>query len=173
MSTRQDDSDGALVIRYTELEDGPYLREWLLEPTTSRGFPMSDVVEVDDATNRWIALSRYKCSLTAVYKGVPCGLSTLYLQPYKTLAHQCEFGIIVGEAYRGRNLRVGEQLLNSIIALAKDPFRIELLHLTVLGDNPAIRLYRRFGFREFGRQARWKKDAHGIYTPRVFMEKYL
>lgn len=171
MSTWQTSSNSSLVIRYTELEDGPYLRQWLLEPTTSRGFPMSDVVEVDDATNRWVALSRYKCSLTAVYDGVPCGLTTLYLQPYKTLAHQCEFGIIVGADYRGRG--VGEELLNAIIALAKDPFRIEVLHLTVLGDNPAMRLYRRFGFREFGRQARWRKDEHGIYTPRVFMEKYL
>lgn len=173
MSAWQTDSNSPITIRYTELEDGPYLRQWLLEPTTSRGFPMSDVMEVDDATNRWIALSRYKCSLTALYDGVPCGLTTLYLQPYRTLAHQCEFGIIVGEQYRGRKLAIGEQLLNSVIALAKDPFRIEILHLTVLGDNAALRLYRRFGFREFGRQARWKKDANGIYTPRVFMEKLL
>lgn len=161
-----------LIIRFTEMEDGKYLREWLLDPSTMRWFPMCDEVEVDDSVSRWIAFSRYKCSLTAVRDGTPCGLATLYLQPYRRLAHQCEFGIVVGKDYRGKGLNVGEQLLKALMDLAKNTFRIELLHLQVYGENPAIRLYRRFGFREFGRQTRWLKD-HGAFVPRVFMERLL
>lgn len=161
-----------VVIRFTELTDGKYLREWLLEPSTLRWFPMCDEVEVDDSVSRWIAFSRYKCSLTAVKDGVPCGLATLYLQPYRRLAHQCEFGIIVGEAYRGKGLNIGEMLLDSLMVLAKETFHIELLHLQVYGENPAIRLYRRFGFTEFGRQTRWLKDNEG-FASRVFMERIL
>ena len=52
-------------IRYTELSDAKYLRDWLKEPTVWRWFPMFDEVEIEDAVQRWIGFARYKCSLTA------------------------------------------------------------------------------------------------------------
>jgi len=112
-----------LEIRYTELTDGKYLKEWLQEPGVLRWFPMYDEVEIDDAVGRWVGFSRYKCSLSAVMNGVPCGLATLYLQPYKKLAHQCEFGIIIGGNFRGQG--VGSELLQSLIHLAKERFGID------------------------------------------------
>ncbi len=102
--------------------------------------------------------------------GFPVGLTTLYLQPYNKLAHQCEFGIIVGKDYR--NLGIGSYLMSCIMHLAKEKFKIELLHLTVYATNPAIKLYRRFGFTEFGRQETWIKEKEG-YIGRVFMERHL
>jgi putative acetyltransferase len=159
-----------LEFRYTENGDAKYLKEWLMDPTVGRWFPMCDELEIDDAVNRWIAFARYKCSLTAVKDGVPCGLTTLYLQPYRKLAHQCEFGIIVGSPFRGQG--IGSHLLTNLIHLAKTRFKIELLHLQVYQDNPAIRLYSRFGFAEFGRQTHWIKDGNE-HTGRVFMEKFL
>lgn len=160
-----------LEIRYTEAEDAKYLKEWLNESEILRWFPMADDVEIEDAVNRWIAFSRYKCSLTAVKDGVPCGLATLYLQPYKKLAHQCEFGIIVGKGYR--NQGIGSELIKNIEHLAKEHFRIELLHLQVYAENPAIRLYERLGFKEFGRQTDWIKEDENTYVGRIFMEKTL
>ena len=159
-----------LEIRYTEQSDSPYLKQWLMDPAVGRWFPMADEVEIDDAVNRWIGFYRYRCSLTAVKDGVPCGLTTLYLQPYKKLAHQCEFGIIVGGEYR--NQGIGSHLLHHLIHLAKDTFRIELLHLQVYADNPAIHLYSRFGFKEFGKQTGWIKDD-GQFVGRIFMERTL
>ena len=160
-----------LDFRYTEISDAKYLKEWLLEPSVRRWFPMADEVEIDDAVNRWVGFSRYKCSLTAVMDGIPCGICTLYLQPYKKLANQCEFGIIVGEHYRDKG--IGSQLLNNLIHLAKVQFHIELLHLQVYAENPAKRLYERFGFVEFGRQNQWIKEDDGSYTGRIFMEMFL
>jgi len=157
-------------LRYSTLEDGPYLGKWLMEPDTMLSYPMRTETEINDATQRWISFSKFKCSLTATINGEPCGLSTLYLQPYRTLAHQCEFGIIVGNQFRGQG--VGGQLIKNILHLGKNYFNIELLHLQVQAHNPAIRLYRRFGFREFGRQTHWLKDE-GIYRGRVFMERFL
>lgn len=159
-----------IEIRYTEADDGKYLKEWLMQPGVSPGFPMSDEVEIDDAVGRWISFHRYRCSLTALINGTPCGLATLYLQPYRKLAHQCEMGIVVGSEYRG--MGVGTVLMSSLLQLAKENFRIELIHLQVYAENPAIRLYRRFGFREFGRQTHWVKE-HGAYVGRVFMERFL
>lgn len=160
-----------LDIRYTDLSDAKYLREWLKEPGILRWFPMYDDVEIEDAVGRWIGFARYKCSLTATMKGEPCGLVTLYLQPYRKLAHQCEFGIIVGTGYR--NLGIGNELIKNVIHLAKNYFSIELLHLQVYAENPAVHLYDRCGFTEFGRQTHWIKEGPNDYRARVFMEKFI
>lgn len=159
-----------LEIRYTEPGDAKFLREWLNETEILRWFPMADTPEIDDSVHRWISFCRYKCSLTAVMDGVPCGLATLYLQPYRKLAHQCEFGIIVANGYRSKG--VGTSLLKSLMYLAKEHFKIELLQLQVYQDNPAIHLYERLGFKEFGRQTHWLKD-NGEYIGRIFMERFL
>lgn len=159
-----------LDIRYTENEDGEYLAKWLAEPGMLRWFPMTDPNEIDDSVRRWMSFIRYKCSLTALFEGTPCGMCTLFLQPYRKLAHQCEFGIIVGGKYQSHG--VGTQLLRNIMNLGKNYFHIEVLHLQVYAENPAIRLYKRFGFREYGRQTQWIKD-NGVYTGRVFMERLL
>ena len=157
-------------IRYTTEDDAPFLLDWLSVPQTMQWFPMRTPEEIDDSVKRWIGFSKYKCSITATVDGEPAGLSTLYLQAYKTLAHQCEFGIIVGEKHRGK--RVGTHLLRNVMHLAKNYFNIELLHLQVHAENPAMNLYKKFGFREFGRQTQWCKDR-GVYLGRVFMERYL
>lgn len=160
-----------LEVRLTEEADGKYLREWLLHPSVNRWFPMCTEAEVDDAVQRWIIFHKYKCSVTAVLHGVPCGIATLYLQPYKKLAHQCEFGIIVGHEFRDQ--QIGGVLLESLEKLARENFGIEVIHLQVYAENPAMRLYKRKGYREFGRQTHFIKEGDETFVGRVFMEKYL
>lgn len=157
-------------IRLTQESDEEYLKAWLSDPEILRWFPMQEPVEIDDSTKRWVSFSRYKCSLTALDGDTPIGIATLYLQPYVKLMHQCEFGIIVASGYRGKG--IGSLLINSLMHLAKTKFKIELIHLQVYAENPAIHLYRRFGFKEFGRQEAWIKEK-GEYVARVFMERYL
>lgn len=168
---KEEGSLPGLDIRYTELSDAPFLKEWLQEKAILRWFPMVDDMEIEDAVHRWVGFSRYKCSLTAVLNDVPVGLCTLYLQPYRKLAHQCEFGIIVSPDCRNKG--VGSELIKNLIHLAKTKFKIELLHLQVYQDNPAIHLYERFGFKEFGRQKGWIKEENGEYVGRIFMEKWI
>jgi RimJ/RimL family protein N-acetyltransferase len=159
-----------VVVRYTEMEDAPYLREWLSEPGILRWFPMCDPPEVEDAIRHWIGFSRYKCCLTAVVNGVPCGLTTLYLMPYRKVAHQCLFSIIVAKEHRGKG--IGTLLLNNLIHLAKDNFRLEVLYLEVYEGNPAISLYRKFGFKEVGFQQYFIKED-GKYLGKTIMERLL
>lgn len=160
-----------VAIRFTELEDGKHLKEWLMDPDVARWFPMVDEVEIDHAVQHWVAFSRWRCSLTATINNLPVGIATLYLQPYKKLAHQCEFGIIVAPEMRNRG--IGQYLIEQLSKLAKETFHVELLHLQVYQDNPAKRLYARMGFKEFGNQAGWIKELDGSYTGRTFMEKNL
>lgn len=157
-------------VRYTLPEDLHFLKLWLSDDGVRGSFPMIDELEVEDAALRWVSFCRFKCSLTLLYQGTPCGIATLYLQPYKRIAHQCEFGILIGSGYRGKG--AGSYLLNCLIHLAKEKFKIEILHLQVCAENPAIRLYERFGFKEFGRQQKWMKEG-GCPIARVLMERDL
>ena len=116
----------------------------------------------EDAAKLWISYAKQQAVLTALWDGIPCGIANLYLQPYKKLAHQCLFAIIVDEKYRGKG--VGTNLLNALILMAKNTFHIELLHLEVYEGNPARRLYERMGFKQYGIQRHFIKDQ-GNYLP--------
>lgn len=160
-----------LFVRLTQLQDALELKKWLSESEVAPYFPMQDQIEIEDAANRWVGFSRYRCSLTAVKSEVPIGICTLYLQPYRKLMHQSEFGIIVAPSHRG--LGIGARMLKALFELAKRDFAISLMHLQVYEGNPAIRLYERMGFREFGRQDKWIKERDDTYRGRIFMEKEL
>ena len=163
-------ADKNLLIRPSQLHEDAYLKKWLKEPGVLRWFPMADDREIDDAVRLWIAYSNFGACLTAEYNGVPCGMATLYIQSYKKLAHQCLFSIIVSEYYRGKG--IGGALLNELIQLAKVKFSIEILHLEVYEGNPAIHLYQRAGFVEYGVQHLFIKER-GEYISKIFMQKTL
>ncbi len=158
-------------IRYTVPEDAIPLKEWFQETAILRWFPMQEPAELDDSVARWVGFHKWKCSLTGVIDGEPCGMATLWLQPYKKVSHQCQFGIVVDGKHRGKS--IGSALLNNLMHLAKSKFRIELIHLEVYVGNPALSLYKRFGFKEFGRQEAWIKEDNGDYLGRIFMERFL
>lgn len=159
-----------LTFRFTKEEDAPHLMQWLSEPTILRWFPMIDAREIEDAVRIWISYSRLQANITAEWNGVPCGMANLYIQPYKKLAHNCLFAIIVKEEHRGKG--VGGALLAELIKLAKEKFHIEVLHLEVYEGNPAKKLYERFGFVEFGSQKRFIKES-GKYIAKILMQKSL
>jgi ribosomal protein S18 acetylase RimI-like enzyme len=163
-------SEGSLTIRLAVDSDQKYLVDWLLQPGVLEWFPLADLREVEDAARIWVGYNKYGAVLTALWDSVPCGIANLYLQPYKKLAHQCLFAIIVDEKFRGKG--IGTKLLEELMALAKERFHIELLHLEVYMGNPAIRLYERFGFEVYGRQRHFVKE-NGKYLDKILMQKNL
>ena len=165
-----EDAFPGVEVRYTQPNDADFLKAWLTDPSAASCFPMCNDLEIDDAVRRWISFSRIHSSLTALLKGVPCGIVTLYIQAYKRLQHQAEFGIIVDPGVRNKG--IGSMLMKAMMQLAKERFRLELVHLQVYAENPAIRLYKKFGFREFGRQTHWIKEPER-YVGRIFMERFL
>jgi RimJ/RimL family protein N-acetyltransferase len=159
-----------LSVRLTQVEDAPFLIEWLLEPEILRWFPMFDLREIEDAARIWTGYSRLEAGLTIESEGQPCAMANLYIQPYQKLIHTCLFSIIVKKGMRGKG--VGTFLLDQLILHAKEKFKIEILHLEVYEGNPAIRLYERAGFTPFGRQAHFIKE-NGGYAAKIFMQKAL
>ena len=161
----------SVTIRFGEESDQKYLIDWLLQPGVLDGFPLTDLREIEDAARIWLSYSKHHAVLTALWDGVPCGIANLYLHPYQKLAHHCLFAIIVDEKVRGKG--VGTQLLQELLTLAKERFKLEFIHLEVYAGNPAINLYRRLGFEQYGVHRKFMKDQQGRYTDKILMQKVL
>lgn len=159
-----------LTFRISEERDQSLLVNWLLQPNVLEGFPLCNLREVEDAARIWVSYAKYGACLTALFNGMPCGIANLYLQPYKKLAHQCLFAIVVDEAFRGKG--IGRALIEELERIAKETFHIEILHLEVYEHNPAVALYRKMGFQEYGRHERFLKDR-GQYLTKILMQKDL
>lgn len=162
-----------LSFRFGEESDQVYLVEWLLQPGVLDGFPLNDVREIEDAARIWVSYAKHHALLTALWDGVPCGIANLYLQPYEKMSHQCLFAIIVDEKHRGKG--VGAKLLRELMSLAKERFKLEYLHLEVYQGNPAMELYKRLGFKQYGVHRKFMKDPNvkGRYIDKIMMQKYL
>ena len=156
-----------LDIRYTYVTDLPYLRQWLLDPKVQKWFPVSEEREIEDCVQCWIGFSRYSSSITATVDGVPCGIGTLFLMPYRKVAHHCLFKLVVDPKFQGKG--IGSSLLKNLKHLAKNYFHLEIIHIEVFEGNPVLRLLRNHDFREFARQEKFVKDK-GVYLARILCE---
>lgn len=157
-------------IRYTHTNDLAFLREWVSQSDVLQWFPMSEEKEIEDALQCWIGFSRYSCSLTAVADGVPCGIGTLFLMPYRKVAHQCLFKVVVDPKYQRKG--IGSALIKNLKHLAKNYFRLDLIHIEVFEGNPLIPLLLKNGFVEFARQEKFVKE-NGKYRARILLEASL
>lgn len=159
-----------LTFRLTDRQDAPYLTKWLSDEEVLHWFPMLSDAEVADAVRIWMGYSRFGSGITAEHNKVPCGMATLYIQGYEKLKHTCLFSIIIQKDKRGYG--VGRVLLEKLIELAQEKFKIKILHLEVYEGNPAYEMYAKLGFVKFGRQERFIKEKGG-YLAKVFMQKIL
>ena len=157
-----------IVIRPSVESDGPILGSWIIKPDVLRWFPMCDQREIDDSVRIWMGYSRLGASFTAEYDGKPAGMAVLYLQPYQRFSHHALFAIIVNEDFRNRG--IGKALIEYFERVAREQFKITLLHLEVYDGNPAKRLYEREGYKEYGRHPRFIKEA-GKYICKILMQK--
>ena len=161
-----------LTIRPTVMDDASFLTEWLRDEKILCWFPMtSEPRELDDSVRVWMSYAKMGAGLTALWDGKPCGMSNLYLQTYKKLKHQCLFALVVEESMRGKG--IGARLLTETETLAKEKFQIEILHLEVYQENPAIRLYERAGFDRYGEEIYFIKKKEGGYRSKIMMQKIL
>ena len=91
--------------------------------------------------------------LVAEVEGRVVGLLTLHVKRGRA-AHSAGIGMMVHDAFQGRG--VGTALLTAAVDLAERWLGLHRLELEVYPDNePALRLYRRFGFEVEGTKRRY------------------
>ncbi len=156
-------------IRYSRLTDISYLKNWLIDPRIMQYFPFEymQTHEIDTFSKNWIGFSRFRASLTATYRKHPVGIATIFLMPYKKVAHLGLIYLIVDPIWQNKG--IGSSLLKNIIHLAKTEFPLDSLHFELIETNPSIHILKKFGFQEVIRQEGYFK-IHGQYHARVVME---
>lgn len=153
-------------IRYTTLDDIPHLRNWLKIEGMLHWYPPSDDQELENFILVWMGFIRYNAALTATYKNEPVAISTLYLMPYRKVAHHCMFQLIVDPENSRKG--VGTCIVKNLNHLAKTQFDQEMIYAEILDESPLIPLLQKFNFKEFARQEKYVKEGI-LYFPRILM----
>ena len=155
----------AFDIRYSEEADLPFLKEWFAAPDSCSEFPFQEAVKNEALTN-WIGFARYKASLTATLDGVPCAIGTLFLMPYRKVAHHCSFYMMVSPEHRRKG--IGAALVRNLVHLAKQRFRLEAIHVEIFEPSPLERILERLGFTRYARQENYVHDQGRIRARLVY-----
>ncbi|HEX2489844.1 MAG TPA: GNAT family N-acetyltransferase [Blastocatellia bacterium] len=83
--------------------------------------------------------------LVAVIDGEVVGTIGLHTSPRPRLSHRGEIGMMVRDDWQGKG--VGSAMMQAVVDLADKWLNLKRIELTVYTDNePAIALYRKFGF---------------------------
>lgn len=136
-------------IRFSELEDLPALQSWLSTPESCDPFPFG-FAEREDALKNWIGFSKFRASLMGTFEGAPCALGTLFLMPYRKVAHHCSFYLIVAPEHRRKG--IGTSMVRNLLHLAKTRFRLESVHAEVYEPSLIMPILKKLHFEEFARQ---------------------
>lgn len=141
-------------IRFSEEGDLAYLEQWFSDPTASDDFPFGEK-EKEVALKNWIGFSKFKASLTGMVDNVPCAIGTLFLMPYRKVAHTCAFYLMVDPKHRRKG--IGTSMVRNLMHLAKTRFRLEALYVEVYEPAPMEPLLRKLRFEEIVRQENFVK----------------
>ncbi len=137
-------------IRYSEASDLAALEKWFSDPKEREPFPFETDQETGDALKNWIGFAKYKASLTGTVAEEPCAVGTLFLMPYRKVAHHAAFYLIVDPALRRRG--IGTSLVRNLMHLAKTRFRLEGLHAEIFEPNGLGSVLSPLGFETYACQ---------------------
>ena len=108
----------------------------------------------------------------AAVSGTVVGCLSFENGSHRRIAHRGSFGISVREAWRGQG--IGTAMLQTLIDWAEANPLIDKIGLSVSADNvDAIRLYKRLGFVEEGRQPGELKLGANKHADNVLMYRFV
>lgn len=158
-------------VRPSVLEDAKEWYQWFRTGDILKWFPMTTQWEIEDAINISMSYMGQNGVFSIEKEGELCGIANIYINTMEKLKHQALFAIVIKEEFRGQG--VGTHLTRHIIHEAKHNLGIKLLHLEVYEGNPAIHLYKKLGFVQYGLHKKFIKDENGEYHAKILMQKKL
>ncbi|MBM3184056.1 MAG: GNAT family N-acetyltransferase [Chlamydiae bacterium] len=156
-------------IRYSEMEDLPTLQKWFQKESACDAFPFGPD-EAEESLKNWIGFSKYKAGLTGTLQGEIVAIGTLFLMPYKKVAHHSSFYLIVAEEQRRKG--IGESMVKNLLHLAKTRFRLEAVHVEIFEPSPFLSLLKKMGFELLARQENFT-HLNGEKHSRIIMGRHL
>ncbi len=156
-------------IRFSEIDDAAYLSSWLERPGACDDFPFN-AEEKDEAAKNWVGFSKYKASLTGLLDGQVVAVGTLFLMPYRKVAHNCSFYLIVDPDHRRKG--IGTSMVRNLLHLAKTKFRLESVHAELFLPSSLESILARLHFHRFALQDDFVKIDETHFRPRLLMEHF-
>lgn len=158
----QDNSAQDFDIRYSDLSDAELLLSGLACPKNRFHYPITEEDEVESFVKNWIGFSKFKASLTATVEEKAVGVGTLYLMPYRKIAHHALFYVFVEDLFRRRG--IGSSLVKNLLHLAKTRFGLRSLHCEVFEGSSLLSILEKQQFLEFACQERYIKIDRRYYN---------
>ncbi len=154
-----------LEIRYSNQKDLTFLEKWLIDPDNNKWFSFSLKKEIEESAKNWISFHKYRASLTGVINNQVCAIGTLFLMPYRKLAHHAMFYMIVDKNHRKKG--IGSDMLKNLMNLAQNYFKLESIYTEVFEGCPMISLLKKFNFEQFGYQPMYVQENNDKYLARI------
>ncbi len=158
----------AFDIRFSEQQDLVSLKKWFAYEGACDDFPFG-IDEMEEALKNWIGFSKFKASLTGTLHNEPCAIGTLFLMPYRKVAHQCSFFLIVDPEQRRKG--IGTAMIRNLLHLARTRFQLESVYVEIYDPNPILLLLDRLGFQIFARQENFA-HINGCQRARILLEHF-
>ena len=156
-------------IRYSEMQDLSFLQEWFTDSASLDAYPFNEK-EKDEALKNWIGFAKYKASLTGTIGGKPCAIGTLFLMPYRKVAHHCSFYLIVDPMHRRKG--VGHSMVRNLVHLAKTRFRLESVQAELYEPSQLYSTLNKLGFELVFTQENYLKVG-GVGRSRHLLEHFI
>ena len=156
----------SLDIRYSELSDLSFLEESFSSPSSFDSYPFG-VEEKDEALKNWIGFAKFKASLTAFFEDKPCAIATLFLMPYRKVAHHCAFYLMVDPNHRCKG--IGTSMVRNILNLAQTRFGLESVHVEIYEPSLLLPILEKLHFQSFAKQENYMK-IDGYPRTRLLLE---
>ncbi|MBQ3099854.1 MAG: GNAT family N-acetyltransferase [Clostridia bacterium] len=174
----KDKSGRTVILRSAEVSDGDAMLDYLKTTATETPFLSREPEEIALTSEQQASFIQSRINspnelmLIALIDGKHIGNCALArLGAVKRYRHRCSVSIALYKEYCGCG--IGEAMMKTVLSVAKE-LGYEQAELEVIADNtPAINLYKKLGFTEYGRFPDNMKYKDGSYSDAIWMMKKL
>ncbi len=174
----KDKTGRTVILRSAEVSDGDTMLDYLKITAAETPFLSREPEEITLSSEQQAAFINSRINadkelmLIATVGGKHIGNCALArLGSVKRYAHRCSVSIALYKEYCG--VGIGELMMKTVLKVAKE-LGYEQAELEVIADNEAaIGLYKKLGFKEYGRFPNNMKYKDGSYADALWMMKAL